>query len=864
MSVHVKKNILLYSVIIVLLFGIFQTLPAIAQVENTLILLTFSPSVVDAGKNSYPFGYIHVIDIDGNPILASKDLTITLTSSNPDIISVPSEVVLPVNNQYVKFNVDVSDAEGESQIIATFQGQEVFNFFRAGGVSVSVPITVDLAINTPSSKMHVHSKMPISVFLNNSGNVLQAPKDIRVLFDYDDELMQLRQDSIIIKKGEYFATNVIQTFGNKGNAFLKASTDEPKLDTFQNINIFSALPSQLQVHIFPQRVIQLLDREIGFFVSVLDDDGNPVKATKDIPLNIFSNVVELDDELEDSFKFSKPIIRQGEWGFYHLEDRLIFSDVTTRNFIEVGSPGFGIAEGSFAVVTELPVTDIRAENQTVDILVIPVMPPDSSAVAAFQTVALRGNSDDQDVIDRFVDEEEIASHPFSSDEGDIEYDEGDTYPVANDFDNYDSLDLKGRVISSDSSIVRILHGGSVSPERGWGTILIHSGPLNEGTATISAGISGLGQGSADITVVNPLAPRSMKFFSPTGENSIIFNNEGFTSIFLVALDESDKPTATQSSIRFTLEPINELISIPADSGFIEVEFASSDFRKELETGNALLIASPVGVDSNDELEVTTQFDINPSSTIIKILSPVEGLVGAEKTHDFGLIQLSDFFGNPVIVSTDLTVELTSNNTEAIEVPEFLIIPAGTSFVEFDIQAHPVFNTVVKIDAATRGFGGSSILLNQQQFVKELILFPVAPFDLQPGVYSDIQIFVDDENAVSVDGALLELFAGPNSTVIPESLETDITGGATVRFSSDAIGIATLEIFASKSGFTPDQFTMEMEVGGAIEEDDTIFGIPPLYLYLGIGVGGIGIAGLAVKMLRKPKVMTEDEEEEEEL
>jgi len=181
MLAYLKKNILLYSTILVLLFGIFQIFPAIAQVENTLILLTFSPSVVDAGKNSYPFGYIHIIDIDGNPILASKDLTIELTSSNPDIVSVPSEVVLPVNNQYVKFNVDVSDIEGDSQISATFQGQEIINVFRVGGISVSVPLTVDLAINTPSDKMHVHSQMPISVFFNNSGNVLQAPKVIPIL-----------------------------------------------------------------------------------------------------------------------------------------------------------------------------------------------------------------------------------------------------------------------------------------------------------------------------------------------------------------------------------------------------------------------------------------------------------------------------------------------------------------------------------------------------------------------------------------------------------------------------------------------------------------------------------------------------------
>jgi len=265
------------------------------------------------------------------------------------------------------------------------------------------------------------------------------------------------------------------------------------------------------------------------------------------------------------------------------------------------------------------------------------------------------------------------------------------------------------------------------------------------------------------------------------------------------------------------------------------------------------------------LEFFENFNIDPSSTTIQILSPITNLVGAEQIHDIGLIQLSDFFGNPVTVPIDLLVELKSNNTKIVEVPESLIIPADVSFVEFEIQIHTAFTEVASITAATRGFGGSSILLAQTQFIKELILFPVAPLDLQTGGgYSDLQIFVDDENAVSVKGVLLELFPGPNSTVIPESIETDETGGAIVRFSTDAIGIATLEIFASKSGFIPDQFTMEMEVGGSVEEDNTIFGIEPLYLYAGVGLGAVGAAGVAIKILRKPKVMTEEEEEEEEI
>jgi len=162
--------------------------------------------------------------------------------------------------------------------------------------------------------------------------------------------------------------------------------------------------------------------------------------------------------------------------------------------------------------------------------------------------------------------------------------------------------LKGRVVSKNPNMIKILHGGDLSPERGWGTILIKSGPLTTGTTTISAGITGVGSGSADITVVNPLETVSTQFFSPTGGNSIIFNNDGLTSIFLITFDESDRPTNTQSEVKYTLKPINNLVSIPTHSGFTEINFASSDFREELEIGKALLAANPVGVDSLDKLQ----------------------------------------------------------------------------------------------------------------------------------------------------------------------------------------------------------------------------------------------------------------------
>jgi len=199
------------------------------EFENIFLRLEFSPSVVESGNAEHFIGYVQVVDSEGSPVLAPEDLVIELTSSTPSIASVPSEVIISVNMDYVNFPIRVTDKEGVADITASFQGQELKRPFRVGGIKVDVPLNVDLELNIPTSNMHVGSLMPVSVFLNNSGTILQAPKDIKVRFEYERALLQIQNDVITIKQGDYYATTNIRTLDKTGTAFIKTITDEPLL-----------------------------------------------------------------------------------------------------------------------------------------------------------------------------------------------------------------------------------------------------------------------------------------------------------------------------------------------------------------------------------------------------------------------------------------------------------------------------------------------------------------------------------------------------------------------------------------------------------------------------------------------------------
>ncbi|MGQ0376453.1 MAG: hypothetical protein ACT4OW_02980 [Nitrososphaerota archaeon] len=880
------NKIILSLFAVIVFFSVTQIITANSQeetYENLFIRLQFSPPAVESGKATYQIGYIQLVDGEGSPVLAPDDLSIELISKDPNIASVPQEVIIPVNNDYAKFAISVDELEGETEISAIFQGQTFSRTFRVGGINVDVPLNVELEINLPTSNMHAGSNMPISIFLNNSGTILQAPKDIKVRFEYERSLLAMQNDEVTMKQGNYYALTNIRTLDKTGTAFIKAITDAPPLENIERLIVSSSLPKKLKVDVYPLTVIQKFDRELDVFVSLLDENNNPVKAEEDVPIEIFSNLRTLDDEFDKKFRNIKPIIKKGQWGFYYKQENILFQESSRQNFVGASSPGYGQAQGIFNVLEELDERSVLAENKTLALLMPSIMPPDSIGVISYQLSAIKGSDDDQEAIDEAIASGVLDSHPFADDE---KYDQGDLYPIKSKYEDLTSDALKARVVTTDDSIIKVIDGGELSGKRSYGIAIIQSG--KDGTATISAAVKGLASASntitvldenclpaqcliqrldpepSTITVLDPKSPSETLIYSPAGEDRIVFNNEGLADLYVILLDSAKRPATSQSHISFSVKPTNELIEFPPQSNTVGLKVKSSSFARELEAGKSVINTSPVGLNADTDLETQSVFEIAPASSTTNIFIPFTKIVGLEeKTHQFGIMQLTDFFGNPVKVTNDLQVALSSNNTELVKIPSSVTIPVGRSFVEFPIDTFGETGTIT-ISANAKGFYGSEASLELIPFVKELVIFPAYPTDpLTPGTSIELQIFVDDENAVSVEGALLELFPSSNSTVFPTTIETDENGEANVLYTPGAAP-ATLEIFATKPGYTSDQSTIEFTLVETTSAAQSFLGIPPLYLYLAIA-GAVGGGGfVAFRLLRKPKVMTEEEAEEEEI
>ena len=169
------------------------------------------------------------------------------------------------------------------------------------------------------------------------------------------------------------------------------------------------------------------------------------------------------------------------------------------------------------------------------------------------------------------------------------------------------------------------------------------------------------------------------------------------------------------------------------------------------TRNTTISANPIGIGASTDLKSEKKFTIAPSSSSIDISLPFNKIVGGNNVHDIGVVQLTDFFGNPVAVSNDLRIGLESSDTEVMEVPTSITIPVGKSFVKFSIT------TIGSVDSATisadsRGFFGSEVMLEQIPFVKQLVIFPVYPLDeVLFNEPIEISVYVDDNYATSEAG-----------------------------------------------------------------------------------------------------------------
>ena len=830
---------------------------SILSLDNVHVELHLAPSHVEVGEATYSIGYVNLVNKNGILVKPVDDLIIELSSGNPAIASVPSEVIIQQDSLFGTFDVKVGNNRGETAIYANFNDQTVFQNLIVGENNIGVPYNVELIIHLPGKEMHVESEMPFSVFLQTSdGTIIQAPHDIEIALDYEDTLIELDSNNMAIKKGAYYAWGIIKTNDKVGTAFIKTSQNDLKLQTAQNIRISSSLPSGLEVNVFPKIIAKEVGRNIDVIVNLVDSEGLPTLAQEDIHLEFFSDNdyvgQKIDETMQESIR--NGIIKKGEFS-YHFRQKITLNNVESEITIGASTEGLGIAYDCF--MTRQPYTSDNpiAQNKTMHVFTLDKIPSNSNTVAIYQIGALiESSGTEKDEKDDCVD---LALFDKDKTDSDVNV---EFHPIlSNENLVSEGSFQKVNLISSDGLLLNIIQSGNVNSGYSYGTAEISSGK-ETGEVTLSTTIKGVGSASSSIKIVNTLKHVKTEIFSPTGSDKIQFDNVGNFDLFIIALDGRDRPTFVENEVKYLLTPVNELVEISKGRTFTNAKFHSDSFGTT-DKNKVLIEAIPIGISADDDLKSVASFEKDPSS-MIKIILPYNEMdANTEQTYN-GIVQLIDFNNNPIQTSRNLQVKINSTNSELIYIPSFVNIEEGNSFGIFSIDTSGEIGQSI-ISANVNGVVGSQQEFKTKSFLTKLKISTGSVNEpVTPGEPVELKLYVDDQYLESVAGASLKIVSDSNTTVTPTNIKTGKDGSTKVYFTAqpDATTIS-LQIFATAEGYVDEQRTFEFSV---VTNNPSNFqplelGFPDWIVYIGIAAILVIVTVIFI-FLKKPKQLPEDEYE----
>lgn len=829
--------------------------------ENFLVELSLSPSHVDEYDSTHSVGYVNLVSKNGLAVKAPQDIAVGLESDDPSIVSVPTSVTIPKGHNFAVFDIQTGDKDGETTISTLFNDKIDFKNFKVGGADDSMPDGISLKINFPTNNMHVNSEMPFSVYLETSeGDIIRAPYDIEIDLNYEKSLLHTSTEKMIIKKGTYYAWGIINTYEEVGNGFLRASFDRLGIDTSENIEITSSLPVALAINVFPKQISADVNRNIDVFVSLVDSDGLPAVTPVDVTLELFSDEDVVGRKLDDRMKDTDIVIKTGEFGYYFREKMNLAGFEGSEIMIGVSSKDLGIATDQFEAVQSLNIDNPLAENRTLSLFVLPQIPSKTTSILVYQIMAKAGGAE---VCTETVNEKgetvpcvEVKSnediHPVET------LGEGELYPVqANENFASDGLVDKINIISGDSSIINVEESGNIESSYSYGTAIISSGQKN-GEVTLAATVKGIGAGTITSEVIDVFKHTETKIFSPTGPDNIVVDKNGYFDLFLIALDGKSRPKILEKDTKYILNPVNDVLEIKKNHSFASANFLSDSFNV-IEGTPITVTAVPIGVEAELNLEASTSFASQISSSI-EIELPFMNLDANSQVPYNGIVQLRDLLGNPSSATKDVRINLNLDGAKIVDIPEYVTISQGSSYATFPISSNGE-NGDATIGANIKGVLGSQTKISTVSNESKLKIFVEGITDpLNIGEPTELKIFIDDENAESVPGAMIKFVTLPGVTVSPANTRTDETGMANVDITANEGELVSIEILASASGYSDGKESFDYTVAGS-SGNSLALGLPEWVVYVGVAAV-IGIGVVLVVFLRKPKPEIDEEEDYE--
>jgi len=409
-------------------------------------------------------------------------------------------------------------------------------------------------------------------------------------------------------------------------------------------------------------------------------------------------------------------------------------------------------------------------------------------------------------------------------------------------------------------MISVKDTGKIESTFSIGTATISTGQKS-GPVLISASVQGVGSDSQLTEVVNTLEQKEARIFSPTGEKSILFDREGNFDVFLIAIDAEDRPKVLKHDSKYLITPTNGLMEIKKDSTFTFATLHSDSFTITEDENSVVLKATPIGENTDMSLASEKIFVTQPSSKLQVVLPQDE--INANYDHNFGIIQIVDLQGNPITPEFDVKSKIVSSDENIIEAVDDVVIPSGLSYATFPIKTTGVEGNSV-ISASAKGVIGTNYEVSTSALATKLKISTTGLVEkLKANEELEIKLFVDDDSAESVSGAIVKIETDGNSLVTPGVIRTGSDGSAVFSLTATNGPTTSINFIANAEGYTEAKDSLLVNVDAPTKSGSFAnLNLPEWIVYVIIAVILV-MAVLVILFLKKSKVkVTEDWEEEE--
>src|SRR3972149_3278688 len=603
------------------------------------------------------------------------------------------------------------------------------------------------------------------------GFPVKAAEDVSVSLSVaNNNILDISQENLVIKKGEYFTGThfIVKDSGNTGktNIFVTALGMETKSDV---ITVDEQDDLQVKLYLVQEEINTFGSSKAYIIVQLqLEGSEEPVIASKDITVN---------------YKVTNDIfVNQNTSPNSNIGEKV--GTITIKKGSYWGYDTFSLLGGKTGeyLVTITSGEPLTLESDTIQ------------AVFYDQNVANAPSNDG----DRFVKFEGLPIFATGNKEllGIIFLEDESDFPIRSD------KNLEIKLDSSDNDFLLI---DDVFLQVGEGSALVF-GKVGH---SIPNGIDGAFE-------INPVVEVESESSSPTVVE--VFGSDE-TSLQLIAKPLIPKVLKdTEFPIVLYFTESSQLTKFPKNSNLFVSPSKIFDVKtKPVFSGDDLIMLNTKAIDSGSD---TLQFTVNdfPDATLtIESLSlkPANIIIDLNETIFTGSnvvfsVQLVNSQNLPVFATEDIEITFVVNDESMIQVPHTLTIKKGEYYTLFD--AGPKTSGVTEISALSEGLPLSTTNIKISSLTPSLLLN--APEIVESGEVFTVKIEAKQDDLPlsglgvqwNVDGGILQL----------SDSKTGTTGEASASIISISGSAVNIKASVSSSYYSPSTVTKTVRVNSTSE------------------------------------------------